>query len=290
MNRCYVYNVIAVTFINKSFIKVKFYRNFAVMDNSKGLFLKVEHQDLQRPERFYRYRPINKFLWDLLENNELYFATQDQLPDILDLRFELGTGVWNNIANNIYDKLFTQGIFTPMQSREVVVGNIVSAQTSAHGQRLLQQSQIWKKALNCWGVCCLTIDNINYKMWEEYADKHSGVCLEFDLCSTPRLYDRTYPVTYTDMPQVLDKGIDISKILLNKKPQYFYESEWRILRFPASPFKFNKESLTAIYFGVNISKDNYEKIEAFLNQNGYGHVKLHRAFIEAGSIIFKEKP
>jgi len=85
-----------------------------------------------------------------------------------------------------------------------------------------------------WGVVSLTDSPIAVSMWEDYADGHKGLvvefdeasnlfvdysCVECDYCDTAVIYDRNLEVTHESMKQIVRR----------KKTPYAYENETRLI-------------------------------------------------------------
>jgi len=84
-----------------------------------------------------------------------------------------------------------------------------------------------------WRIYCLTTHPDSVLMWSHYADKHSGLCLQFDATEYPA--GRAYQVLYRkELPALgpdiftADKGM-AEAVLLTKAIAWRYEDEYRIL-------------------------------------------------------------
>jgi hypothetical protein len=84
-----------------------------------------------------------------------------------------------------------------------------------------------------WRIYCLTPHPDSPLMWSHYADKHNGICLEFD--ARDKVIGRAFQVVYSDAVPVLDghsltESEEIAdKILLSKSSEWSCENEYRIL-------------------------------------------------------------
>lgn len=130
------------------------------------------------------------------------------------------------------------------------------------------------------GVCSLCESNQVEDMWEKYADKERGYCIEFDMSSYQTNY-QILPVIYQDKREtniiiqfVADflgefifqvssgkMNADRSKYLslfLSKYKEWEYQREWRVLgdakAKPVAP------RIKGIYLGRNVSTDNEKRI------------------------------
>lgn len=74
-------------------------------------------------------------------------------------------------------------------------------------------NMLFKEGLG-WCASCFTTDPTNEIMWAHYADGNKGVCLEFDLSTTPDLHEKTFPVEYNDTFPVINSVDDLPEALL----------------------------------------------------------------------------
>ena len=115
-------------------------------------------------------------------------------------------------------------------------------------------------------IYCLTPDSTNSLMWAHYADKHKGICLEFD--STTRLFGGAWQVKYNNIyPEYrFYENSDPMFELIHKSDIWEYENEYRIVSreptgnpdFDDSPLgsiqgilKLPENSLTSIIVGCD---------------------------------------
>lgn len=136
------------------------------------------------------------------------------------------------------------------------------------------------KAKQNIGVCSLSANKDDEKMWEMYANNHSGYCIKFDLTDYENS-DLVFPVVYVvkeqretniikqivatfigDLVHEMSNGkmeSDSSqclKLFLAKYEEWSYQNEWRILGDAGAKLKAPK--IKTIYIGRNASKENIE--------------------------------
>lgn len=141
-----------------------------------------------------------------------------------------------------------------------------------------------KEALNIvYGITCFCEEYDNALMWSHYANKHSGVCVEYDFSKIPiesELFLRLYPVIYTDKRECISlnysydennhfKGeqfkmslSEIIKTLITKSDVWSYEKEWRLIGFMKA---LNHQTcylpiISKIFLGVNTKPEYANKI------------------------------
>ncbi len=136
------------------------------------------------------------------------------------------------------------------------------------------------KAKQNIGVCSLSANKDDEKMWEMYANNHSGYCIEFDLTDYENS-DLVFPVVYVAKEQretniikqivatfignlvyemsngkMESDGSQCLKLFLTKYEEWSYQNEWRILGDAGAKVKAPK--IKTIYIGRNASKENIE--------------------------------
>lgn len=155
------------------------------------------------------------------------------------------------------------------------------------------------------GISCFSETPTNLLMWSHYADKHSGICVEYDfsrLFSTvpnslllPVSYSTKRPLLRLDkiMCQengkvILDKSRyaeiipDVLKAIIIKGEIWSYEREWRHI-IPINSLNNRTACLpiiSRIITGINISDENREKIVELANRK---HIPVSYARLRADS-------
>lgn len=127
-------------------------------------------------------------------------------------------------------------------------------------------------------VACLTTDNKNTVMWGHYADKHKGICIEYDISSIlldknkndfiirKINYDRTAMIN-EDINNVNNIELDYLNLLMDlfsiKSKEWEYEDEYRILYYDSERRKNGLVvplPIKSIYFGTETPEDDKELI------------------------------
>lgn len=135
------------------------------------------------------------------------------------------------------------------------------------------------------GITCFSETPQNMLMWSHYANKHTGVCVEYDFSKLFSTVPNTLllPVEYTNKRPLLpiEKAVvtiegklttdqtkmremlpDILKSLAIKSDIWSYEREWRHIVFTKDvPSRVVKlPIISRIILGINISPENREKV------------------------------
>lgn len=164
---------------------------------------------------------------------------------------------------------------------------------------------------------CFTTKNSNIPMWGHYADKHQGICIEYDLKHFNGL-EALYPAIYTDeilnitnylKPALLEimkrfgagteeiNKIDVDEIgnrLVNprlgllialiKSKCWSYESEWRLIQFIDFPYFQYKAKISALYLGLKITSEIKDKILALGRKH---YFDVHQMQVVPGKYAIK---
>lgn len=141
-------------------------------------------------------------------------------------------------------------------------------------------------------MTCMAERNDNMLMWSHYADKHNGICIEYDLKRLKndpfKILDHLFPIVYSQRRMIkrdidslissnyaLKKAIsekyeydgdesldDILPLFLTKGKDWEYENEWRIIytkkqMYDIDAYKLYEgnlkfECISAIYLGYRI--------------------------------------
>lgn len=137
------------------------------------------------------------------------------------------------------------------------------------------------------GICSLCEDSNNEYMWENYAAKNSGYCVEYDF-SDFKTPNQLFPVIYQDERetnivmsivtnfigqmifgmsnhQIQPDTSQYLRLFITKYKQWEYQNEWRLLgdantRFPALKIK-------RIILGTDVSQENREAISRYCVEN-----------------------
>lgn len=153
------------------------------------------------------------------------------------------------------------------------------------------------------GITCFSETPQNMLMWSHYANKHTGICVEYDFS---RLFSTAantllFPVTYTDNRPLfpidkLEIGADgkvkdgqqlsaevvpaIIKSLTIKSDVWKYEREWRHIVFTKdAPDRLVKLPIVSkIILGINISAEDKEKVIGLAKRK---HIPVYTTHLKA---------
>lgn len=119
------------------------------------------------------------------------------------------------------------------------------------------------------GIACFSEALDNVLMWTHYAGNYSGICIKYSfdrlLNGLPReallvrvAYDEAPPLITPD--DVANSRTAACKILSQKRYNWAYEREWRVLANPERVTTGNREVIEGIYLGSRISGEDRHAI------------------------------
>lgn len=203
------------------------------------------------PDKIYKYRTLNKFSFDEIIEQKVFFSPPEKLNDPIDSRF---------------------------------VEYCLKARTGSSDLGPMSNFFFIERKVSCFSN---SYDNA--LMWAHYANKHCGLCIEYDYKSF--LMENSnplsiYPILYTNNFQAIDitmseydpNMIEIANLIKSK--EWSYENEWR-LKVVKSQYtylyaaSYAKIKISAIYFGCKFKdeilnecqKKMKRKIVEFANAN-----------------------
>lgn len=207
-------------------------------------------KSIKIPEKLYRYRALNIYTIDEIINHHVFLAN----PNIDDL---FDTSIVNNGE----------------QAEGVLAAHLVTKYLKENSEEMESNYNFYTNYIETLNteirkntrIACFTESNVNVPMWQYYADKHTGVCLEYSI-SIENFEKETYllPVIYTNehnayFPSDLGK-IKKQKLLpiicsILKMEEWKFEKEWRIVSLDTK--KQRKEQyvnlqISGIYCGVEM--------------------------------------
>lgn len=222
------------------------------------------------PDRLYRYTAIRDYTDRVFLHRELHFAGPAAFNDPFDCRVSYST----ESSETAFAEL--------AKAPDSWLGRVISARypslpfeiavSRAFRERDSLVNEQSKAALDAYvastGICCFAESNDNLLMWSHYADKHTGICLEFSTANS-QLFLAARPVVYTnDCPAFEcfnhDHADIAQRALFRKAPGWEYEKEWRLLCRKAGETRvFEPETLSAVFIGARISEAHAAKVKSW---------------------------
>ncbi|MDB5205502.1 MAG: hypothetical protein JWR72_577, partial [Flavisolibacter sp.] len=163
-------------------------------------------------------------------------------------------------------------------------------------QKVYRGGQI-EKIKSC-RICCFSLRHDIVLMWSHYADKHNGVCLEFDNSLENRFVNLTKndisegEVGYEAHERINyiseDRHYAIYKLFLSKSESWSHEKEYRMMLINNKPEiqKFNSRFLASIYFGVKVTENQIRSFTTGFNLSDFRHLKFYKGLKDNLAINF----
>lgn len=213
-----------------------------------------------RPQFLYQYRSINNFLFDSIDNNQLFLCNPFEFNDPFECRFA-EIRVTTAHLNSFIRFLKEEGLF------EKYLSNLNSSINPR-----VQILHNFFESIKTMGISCFTTKADNALMWSHYANKHTGVCLEFDTLEDINLFKDLYKVKYRNKRPAynyLKSPLEIYDFFSKKSRIWEYENEYRVIKQQMGLHQFEKASLKRVIFGCNITTRSRNKVLKRLIGKGY---------------------
>lgn len=258
---------------------------------------------------------FNKFLY--LINNNLNNKNFQRSYDIFRLLFPLKNRLNNEAYEEIIDKMLTNDFSIKIKCD--IENNSLYNYTSININTIksILNEQLWLSHTNSFNdpvdpsikqfkkykedynylldsikVGCLTTKKDNTLMWSHYADKHRGICIEYDI---GKIYEKDNliinKVNY-NMPIITNKSIADNEILeidnINRLIELFslksnewkYEKEYRILYYDKERKKDGiliDCPIKSICFGTETSEDDKKLIRKIIKNKKGNKIEFKEA-------------
>jgi len=216
----------------------------------------------------FKFRVINKYLIDCLENGTIYFAHPSRLNDPFDCRVDIKKAADHAISNlsgekkqNLSNLLKLRGLLDRIQKD---TGNV--------------------------GICSFSLILEDTLLWSHYADEHRGLCLMYEIpdefINDPKnKIIGVSAVEYGHNPltdwfirnapeknniDLLEFAVElIKKVFSIKSRAWEYEKEVRIIREKEGVFSLPKGFLKQVCFGMNTPEPDISSIRKLIDDTGY---------------------
>lgn len=238
----------------------------------------------------YKYHRINQHLLDLIRTGQLWFSHQNELNDPFDCKYALSESYLMSLFKNSTGTLLKDLQDRLPQFKDLCHDEffkIMLPTLKSDGWMNGFYNMLFGDMLG-WSVCCFTTDPLNELMWAHYADNNKGVCLEFDLTKSPDLHEKLNPVDYNDTFPEINSMDELPKALLTKRTAWTMEYEWRILSNVKGAKAFDKNSLTAVYFGCYVTKKTIDDIRQYMISYGYKKVAFKQLDLRIKGVTIRQ--
>ena len=249
--------------------EMKFLKTYETCE-MKEKYEKLEKiaKDIKIPEKLYRYRPLNIYTIDELISKHVFLSSPN-IDDIFD----------TTIVNN---GEVAEGVLAAVH---------VAKRLSTEYQEMNENYKMYTEYFEYLNnrirenirITCFTESNTNVPMWQYYAEKNTGICIEYSINLEKLLNDNKniyfLPVIYTNdynqyFPYDLlhnDKKNKLMSVMCSvlKMEDWRFEKEWRMIAFKdekiENPPYVNLE-IKAIYFGLETPQSIKNVIKGLVNE------------------------
>lgn len=245
----------------------------------------------EKPITIYKYASID-VLKIILKEQTLKFSCPTEFNDPFDCDVDL---VAFNFKGNVNTKVVQE---IEILKRIFKNNNqfVSNENNKSFWENVYRGAQIEK--INSSRICCFSLQNDIVLMWSHYAEKHYGVCLEFDNSLKQRFKNLTDEdiseghVAYEAYNKINyvaeDRLYAIFKLFLNKSESWSHEKEYRMILINNKPEiqKFIPKFLNAIYFGIKVPNEQIKYLINEFNSNEFEHLKFYKGYKDNLSIKF----
>ena len=214
------------------------------------------------PRFVYKYRASTataqgrKRAEDLLLLHQLSLADSSKYEDPQDSQIEYRVSI---SGDELFREMVAHTRRTAIVSRfraERMVSKEVASDPVALQAMMRANAEL---ALSQWGICSLAANARGLRLWDEYAEGHTGVCFQFHPATDFRGFFDLQEVDYSDAERVIENrfyGDEIKarrlELLMVKRTKYDFEDEWRIVAGGKAnrSHAFNPAALCGVIFGA----------------------------------------
>ena len=238
-------------------------------DNSKVINAIVARA--QFPRYIYKYTSINT-LKLVLQSSKIKFSKPSEFNDPFDCNLTIETKCTDEEVEAYIRILNANNNLTKEQIAELRI-------RFANPKELYEiTNKSLKTAKEHFGVSCFSKINSNLLMWAHYADHHKGACLKFDILEDTDFFITPLHIVYEkDYPKYnyITNREGIGKFLLETKSKdWEYEQEVRIMKEGSGFYKFKKDSLIEITFGVRTTNEERDRIISLKKENAFEKINF----------------
>ncbi|MBT3169075.1 MAG: DUF2971 domain-containing protein [Candidatus Cloacimonetes bacterium] len=237
------------------------------------------------PDIIYKFMPINKFTFENLLKNQIWFSNPMNFNDPFDCKMF-------KLAEPTMDEL---KLYFSKDKSDQEVEKILKDYDKSSEENLQHCNKFVRKHIgDNYLISCFSKSKKNILMWGHYADKHKGICLGFDSLeffsenqfiekSVLNLFKVKYISEYFPLNFFNDKKFskEYQNIFKNKYVDWEYEEEIRALteadKEISNLMKFSKKSLREINFGCKVSNRDKESIIKIVQNCNYPNVTFIKA-------------
>lgn len=254
----------------------------AIMNNPdvvQNIFLNSKNlHDLTFQDSYlYQYRPLNLNTYNQILGGYLWADSPNKFNDILDC------ATFHAFIEKVYKKIRGEW----------------------HEKKSENKTHLINALKNSLLISCLTSDNLNLTMWSHYAERNTGVCLEYDVTQISHYifkikylddidrFNKFYKSARNELQEKFNE-VFITILALMKLSTWSYEKEYRYIslerinragseeKMEGKPI--NNVKLTGICFGQKTSPSQISLVKKLVEGK---NIKLEKLEVRASENEFK---
>ncbi|MBL4754081.1 MAG: DUF2971 domain-containing protein [Flavobacteriales bacterium] len=224
--------------------------------------------------------PIHKYAdfetaYNILNSSSFKFTCPLDFNDPFDCNLE----VLDFSPTKESEELVRESIKRIPQGTEELKESVVTEILDSPEEFRKMYRQIIKAKIKRSGVTCFSKSYENTLMWSHYANKHQGVCLEFNseldidnILKTQQVgifvnvdYEPVDKINYNE-----NKVDATVQLFSHKSADWKYEEEVRLVVInQKDTVQFTKEFLTGVIFGCRMEAEQIDELKEVIEQMGY---------------------
>ncbi|MBX7046185.1 MAG: DUF2971 domain-containing protein [Ignavibacteria bacterium] len=221
--------------------------------------------------KFFKYCALNTFTSDAILNNYIVFNSPLNFNDPFDCQLYINCDNSSKKPFNIVkDSIENSFQKDNIEFKDFLINKL---NLSYENFSRLYFLKIIHNLIKNLRISCFSEINNDTQMWAHYANKHTGMCIEFDFTGEKTSALQHFSqVIYKDLP-IMELPEDIqseestvidvmNKLILTKSKEWEHEKEWRIVLTKdllstiddsKSKLIFDSRIISSIYFGCNVN-------------------------------------
>jgi len=213
-----------------------------------------------RPRFLYKFRPIDDHTKRVFSHNELHITAPIELNDPFECQADITVGaVSADDRRVVLERVrVLHPELTPDQATAFANRIIREPADSGAAKEMRELAQARFRAEA--GILSLTERNDDILMWSHYADKHQGICVQFEVDVDSDLLAQARRVVYQESLPCVELFRSsppemVQAALLTKASHWSYEREWRVI-VPGTGTcnrTFAEEALSGVILGAQVS-------------------------------------
>jgi len=228
----------------------------------------------------YKYFEYNENFKSSLRKGNLWFSDPSKFNDPFEFRLQVDKNL-NEEDILEYFELYKKLSVNPSESVVLDFNNVLYKYRTSPQKFIQLYLTPFVEHIRNFGVCCFSTAKNNILMWSHYADKHSGIVVEYDR----QLLDETIikknnlvqmtaidQITYSnEFPLIKISSShrkvsdEIKKVLFTKSVEWKYEKEVRIISNLIGEHRILRKCIRRVFLGHKFSDKNKFEIQNLLN-------------------------